>query len=89
MDLDNRFFAAVDRVRTGEPIPGITNEIKLTYYALYKQATHGDCNTPKPSLLSWAARAKWSAWKKLEGASRHDAMRWYINRLDRDVPNWR
>lgn len=89
MDLQNRFYAAVDRVRTGPPIADITNKTKLVYYALYKQATEGDCKIPRPGFLDWTGRAKWTAWKELEGTSRQDAMRRYVSRLDYDVPGWR
>lgn len=87
--MEDRFFAATHRVRTGAPIPGITDKIRLVYYALYKQATEGDCKTPKPGFLDWTGRSKWNAWKELEGTSRYDAMRRYTSRLDCDVPGWR
>lgn len=87
--LEGMFDAAVQRVRTGEPIPDIANSTRLLYYALYKQATVGDCTTARPGMFDWKGRAKWDAWKELEGTSKHDAMRRYIQRLDYDVPTWR
>ena len=37
----------------------LTNEQKLQFYAYFKQATVGACNTPRPGMLSFRARAKW------------------------------
>ena len=31
--------------------PGLSNETKLEFYGLYKQATVGPCNTSKPGLF--------------------------------------
>lgn len=38
------------------PAPDI---LKLQLYGLYKQATVGDCNTPKPAIYEFVAKAKW------------------------------
>lgn len=86
--LEGMFDAAVKTVRTGTPI-AMSDDVRLLYYALYKQATLGDCLIPKPSIFSITQRAKWTAWKDLEGLSQHDAMRRYIQRLDYDLPSWR
>ena len=36
------------------------------FYGLYKQATVGPCNTPKPSCFLWADVAKWQRWQELK-----------------------
>lgn len=36
-----------------------SNELKLTFYGLYKQATVGPCNEPRPSIFNYINRAKW------------------------------
>lgn len=36
-----------------------SNEMKLTFYGLYKQATVGPCTEPRPSMIKYAARMKW------------------------------
>lgn len=36
-----------------------SNEMKLTFYGLYKQATVGPCTEPRPSMFNYIARAKW------------------------------
>ncbi|KAF7708940.1 hypothetical protein HF521_017997 [Silurus meridionalis] len=41
------------------------NEVKLKIYALFKQATQGPCNTPKPGMLDFVNKVKWDAWKSL------------------------
>ncbi|GJX50992.1 six-bladed beta-propeller, TolB-like protein [Tanacetum coccineum] len=46
-----------------------TNDNKLALYGLYKQATVGPVNTDRPGMFSMAERAKWDAWKAVEGIS--------------------
>lgn len=58
------------------------NKTLLQIYALYKQATEGDNEEPKPGFADVVARAKWDAWKKLAGASANDAMREYVELID-------
>lgn len=50
-------------------------------YALFKQATIGDCNVRKPSFLSinFVARTKWDAWDKLRGKSMETAKEEYVD----------
>jgi acyl-CoA-binding protein len=52
--------------------------MKLQLYAFYKQATEGNCNTPKPSLLEFVKKAKWDTWDKLKGMSKSSAMKNYV-----------
>ena len=51
--------------------------IKL--YSLYKQATIGDCNIPKPSILNRIANYKWYAWNNLKGMTKETAQQQYID----------
>lgn len=46
---------------SGPPIGGITNEMKLKLYALFKQATKGECTEKEPSRLQVVQRMKWRA----------------------------
>ncbi|CAH2284224.1 enoyl- delta isomerase 2, mitochondrial isoform X2 [Pelobates cultripes] len=55
------------------------NDVKLKLYALFKQATHGPCNTPKPGMLDFVNKAKWDAWKSLGTVSKEDARQSYID----------
>ena len=57
----------------------LTNDQKLRVYALFKQATFGRCDQPKPRLLDGLARhAKWTAWNELGDLSRDDAKDAYV-----------
>ena len=43
----------------------LTNEDKLKFYAIYKQATVGNCSGKRPGMMNIVARYKYDAWKKL------------------------
>ncbi|EKX48443.1 hypothetical protein GUITHDRAFT_68636, partial [Guillardia theta CCMP2712] len=53
-------------------------EQQLRLYALYKQATVGKCDAPKPGFLDFVGKAKWSAWKELEGMTQEEAEEEYV-----------
>lgn len=67
----------------------LSNAQKLSFYALFKQATVGPCNTPKPSLLSMYERTKWNAWNDLGRMSKDEAIVRYVAELDKVSPAWR
>lgn len=54
------------------------NNTLLKLYALYKQATHGDATGDEPSNFDFVRRAKFDAWKAVQGTSPEDSMRQYI-----------
>lgn len=54
---------------------------QLFFYSHYKQATIGDVNTARPGMLDFVGKAKWDAWKKLEGTSKEQAMKAYVEKL--------
>ncbi|KDQ57061.1 hypothetical protein JAAARDRAFT_194244 [Jaapia argillacea MUCL 33604] len=54
---------------------------QLFFYSHYKQATIGDVNIPRPGLMDFTGKAKWDAWKKVEGVSKEDAMKLYVDKL--------
>ncbi|KAI0091023.1 acyl-CoA-binding protein [Irpex rosettiformis] len=58
-----------------------TQDDQLYFYSHFKQATIGDVNTPRPGLLDFVGKAKWDAWKKLEGVSKEEARKEYVNKL--------
>uniref|UniRef100_A0A182SG72 Acyl-CoA-binding domain-containing protein 6 n=1 Tax=Anopheles maculatus TaxID=74869 RepID=A0A182SG72_9DIPT len=60
----------------------------LQFYGLYKQATVGPCNIPKPALFSMAARAKWYAWDKVKHLDTTAAKREYVQLMDQLAPDW-
>lgn len=51
-------------------------------YGLYKQATVGDNNTEKPGIMDFKGKAKWQAWKDVEGTSQEEAETQYIALVD-------
>lgn len=54
------------------------NEDMLLLYALFKQATSGDVNVPKPGFFDFVGVAKFEAWEKVRGTSRDEAMSRYV-----------
>ncbi|PIA64480.1 hypothetical protein AQUCO_00100157v1 [Aquilegia coerulea] len=58
-----------------------TNESKLILYGLYKQATVGPVDTGRPGIFNMRDRAKWDAWKAVEGKSKEEAMNDYITKV--------
>ncbi|XP_014519920.1 acyl-CoA-binding protein isoform X1 [Vigna radiata var. radiata] len=58
-----------------------TNEDLLIIYGLYKQATVGPVNTARPGMFNMKDRAKWDAWKAVEGKSKDEAMNDYITKV--------
>jgi len=74
-ELQARFQKASDDVTKMSKAPEALEKLKL--YALYKQATAGDCEGKRPGIINPIGRAKFDAWKALEGASQDDARRQY------------
>uniref|UniRef100_A0A8C8MKC9 Enoyl-CoA delta isomerase 2 n=1 Tax=Oncorhynchus tshawytscha TaxID=74940 RepID=A0A8C8MKC9_ONCTS len=75
-----QFNCAKSQMGTLKKDPG--NEAKLKIYALFKQATQGPCNTPKPGMLDFVGKAKWDAWKSLGSVSQEDARQQYVDLID-------
>ncbi|XP_035678549.1 enoyl-CoA delta isomerase 2-like isoform X2 [Branchiostoma floridae] len=74
---DAAFEAAKERLNTLKEEPD--NNVKLQIYALFKQATKGPCNTPKPGAFDFVGRAKWQAWSGLGDISQDEAQKQYID----------
>jgi acyl-CoA-binding protein len=51
----------------------------LKLYALYKQGSVGDVQGDRPGFFDFVGAAKFEAWEKLEGTSRDEARRQYID----------
>ncbi|XP_067910622.1 enoyl-CoA delta isomerase 2, mitochondrial isoform X2 [Heterodontus francisci] len=83
------FEKAKDKLKTLKNDPG--NEVKLQIYALFKQATQGPCNAPKPSMLDFVNKAKWEAWNSLGKTAKEEARQKYVDLIETlvpaDVPN--
>lgn len=55
----------------------------LELYGLFKQANMGDNTTDKPGMLDFKGKAKWEAWTKQKGVSQEDAMKQYIELVEK------
>ncbi|GAB1599089.1 enoyl-CoA delta isomerase 2, mitochondrial-like isoform X1 [Argonauta hians] len=77
---DANFTAAKEKLGTLKEDPG--NMVKLQLYALFKQASIGDCNTKKPSMVDFVGKAKYDAWNQLKGMSQDDAQLKYIETVN-------
>eukprot|EP00092_Neocalanus_flemingeri_P013663 GFUD01014736.1.p1 GENE.GFUD01014736.1~~GFUD01014736.1.p1 ORF type:complete len:255 (-),score=67.80 GFUD01014736.1:755-1519(-) len=84
--LEMDFLAATKFVRG---LAGTAKHEDLLYfYARYKQASVGKCNTTKPSFYQLTEKSKWSAWTDLGEMGRVEAQLQYIQRLTELEPNW-
>ncbi|KAF7800119.1 hypothetical protein EIP86_011364 [Pleurotus ostreatoroseus] len=81
--IDAQFDRAVEIVqnlpKTG-PIQTDYEE-KLLMYSLYKQATVGNVQGPRPSVWEMLARAKWDAWAKHKDLEQYEAKWLYVDAL--------
>lgn len=71
------FENALNQVKLLKKDPG--NEVKLRLYALYKQATEGPCNMPKPGMFDFVNKAKWDAWNALGSLPKETARQNYVD----------
>ncbi|KAJ3552310.1 hypothetical protein NM688_g4216 [Phlebia brevispora] len=58
-----------------------TQDDQLYFYKYYKQATVGDVNTARPGMLDFVGKAKWDAWKGVEGTSKEECYEKYVAKL--------
>ena len=79
-DLKTEFDQAVADSKTLPEKPG--NMTLLRLYALYKQASSGDAEGDRPGMSDMVGRAKWDAWHGLQGRSKDEAMREYIDLVE-------
>ncbi|MBL0422275.1 acyl-CoA-binding protein [Ramlibacter sp. AW1] len=79
-DLSSEFDQAVVRSRQLSARPD--NATLLKIYGLYKQATLGDVDQPKPGMGDLVGRAKWDAWSTLRGTPPEEAKRRYVELID-------
>ena len=77
------FAAAQARIK---PMTGLTSDVLLDLYALYKQATAGDITGSRPGMLDVKGRAKHDAWARHQGTSRNAARAAYSARVARLAP---
>lgn len=80
---EDEFTRYVTMSKTLKDDPG--NEAKLQLYALYKQATVGANNTPKPGAMDIVGKYKWTAWSNLGQMTKEDARKEYISTVQKLV----
>ena len=78
--LKSKFEQAVADSKKLSVRPG--NQTLLQIYALYKQATVGDATGKRPGFMDLVGRAKWDAWKAVEGKSASEAMQAYVDLIE-------
>lgn len=79
-DLQARFEKSVAESKSLPSRPD--NQTLLKIYALYKQGTEGDNTGKRPGFTDIVGRAKYDAWKGLEGTSKDQAMQNYIDLIE-------
>ena len=76
-DLSEEFRQAAEDVQRLPERPD--NDTLLKLYALYKQATEGDANGPKPGFFDFVNTAKYEAWSRLGGMQSDEAQKKYVD----------
>ncbi|XP_066145968.1 acyl-CoA-binding protein homolog [Euwallacea fornicatus] len=84
MGLDEDFNAAASKVRVFTKRPPDSDALEV--YALYKQATVGDTNIPKPTGIE--ASSKWNAWNGKKGIKSEEAKKLYIAKVEALAPKY-
>ncbi|KAG1150892.1 hypothetical protein G6F37_003335 [Rhizopus arrhizus] len=84
---DDQWFEQAFTYMNEHDIP-LSNDKKLHFYGLFKQATIGDINKPKPGLFEFVARAKWDAWNSCKGLSFREARNKYIESVEALKVGW-
>lgn len=79
-DLKARFEKAVAESKSLPARPD--NQTLLKIYALFKQASEGDNTGKRPGFTDIVGRAKYDAWKGLEGTTNDQAMQNYIDLIE-------
>ena len=86
MELFEKFKESEKNVKCLNKRP--SNDELLKLYALFKQATKGDVEGKRPSLINVKERAKWDAWKNLEGTDKNQAMENYSTTVDQLISSY-
>lgn len=85
-DFEQEFNAATKH------LPSILSNVAspdlLYFYARYKQATVGPCNTDKPGFFDFKGKEKWNAWKALGDMPSKTAMEEYTAKMVEVDPEW-
>lgn len=84
-ELHQRFEHAADKVRNAPAAGPVnpSNELKLRLYAWFRQARDGDVQGKRPGVFDVIARYKYDAWAAVKGMPRGEAMRRYVEEVDK------
>ncbi|XP_077987146.1 acyl-CoA-binding domain-containing protein 6-like [Glandiceps talaboti] len=85
-ELEDRFEHAAAHVRS--IVGKLKNDKLLYFYARFKQAKTGPCNTSRPGFFDFEGKQKWDAWKNLGDMDKEQAMMEYVSELLRVDPSW-
>lgn len=70
-------------VKKAKNLPDQIPTVLLEMYGLYKQALQGDVIGKRPGPIKVRERYKFDAWSSRKGMSREDAMKAYIELIDK------
>jgi diazepam-binding inhibitor (GABA receptor modulating acyl-CoA-binding protein) len=79
-DIKSEFEKAVERANK---LPNQPPEVLLEMYSLYKQALVGDVTGKRPGRVKIKARYKYDAWASRKGMSQEEAMKSYIELIEK------
>lgn len=85
-DLEESFNRAAKYLQT--LVSELDSGQLLGFYSLYKQATVGPCDIPRPNWYQVQAKHKWEAWKNLGDMTREAAMANYVHAIAKINPSW-
>ena len=86
MSNSNEFLTAAKYVKKLKTTP--SNEELLNLYKFYKQATVGDINTPKPSIIYFKDVSKWDSWNSVKGFTKYSSEVKYISFVNLLIKNY-
>lgn len=85
-EIEQRFGRAATYLQSF--VSELDQKTLLSFYGLYKQATVGPCNIPKPGIFNLQAKAKWNAWNDLSDTTKDVAMGRYVDEMEKLRPGW-
>jgi acyl-CoA-binding protein len=80
-NIKEQFEKAADEIKASDL--KLDNDVLLVLYGYYKQGTDGDCNISAPNFWDLKGKAKYNAWKELEGTTQEKAMKKYIKHVNK------
>jgi len=70
-------------VQRAKKLPNQPPEVLLEMYGLYKQALKGDVTGKRPGRIKIRERYKYEAWTSRKGMSQEEAMKVYIELIEK------